>query len=203
MSTTAAATGTVTAIPAGSTEAPIPVRDPAAPPPVILRPKAEESITPVFVRNRNTPSVTFGDSSLGEGAKGRAGVVTSHTRKNHVPLPRHSEAARPKNPHPSSLCLSVTQKDGGYGFFASLRMTKGGAQNDGREGGAFLRSPPQSGCAGQLPRPGGAVTAHRVRWWQAGRRSQACPSGPNRMPSRHFRSKSLLFPLFLLSLPRK
>ena len=69
MSTTAAATGTATAIPAGSTEAPIPVRGPAAHPSVILRPKAEESVTPVFVRNRNTPSVTFGDSSLREGAK--------------------------------------------------------------------------------------------------------------------------------------
>ena len=100
MSTTAAATGTATAIPAGSTEAPISVRDPAAHPSVILRPKAEESVTPVFVRNRNTPSVTFGDSSLGEGAKGRAGVVAPHkitwfygrvweaaprTKKNHAP----------------------------------------------------------------------------------------------------------------------
>ena len=31
--------------------------------------RSEESVTPVFVRDRNTPSVTFGDSSLGEGAK--------------------------------------------------------------------------------------------------------------------------------------
>ena len=31
--------------------------------------RSEESVAPVFVRDRNTPSVTFGDSSLGEGAK--------------------------------------------------------------------------------------------------------------------------------------
>ena len=40
---------------------------------------------------------------------------------------------------------------------------KGGAQNDGREGGASLRSPPQSGCAGQLPRPGGAMMGAQIR----------------------------------------
>ena len=33
------------------------------------RSDSEESVTPVFVRDRNTPSVTFGDSSLREGAK--------------------------------------------------------------------------------------------------------------------------------------
>ena len=31
--------------------------------------RSEESVSPVFVRDRDTPSVTFGDSSLREGAK--------------------------------------------------------------------------------------------------------------------------------------
>ena len=53
-----------------------PVRSGATVPSVILRvaslchsERSEESVTPVFVRDRDTPSVTFGDSSLKEGAK--------------------------------------------------------------------------------------------------------------------------------------
>ena len=53
-----------------------PVRSGATVPSVILRvaslchsERSEESVSPVFVRDRDTPSVTFGDSSLREGAK--------------------------------------------------------------------------------------------------------------------------------------
>ena len=74
-----------------------------------------------------------------------------------MPRLRHSEAVgrRIRSPVPFPCCHAQGR---GCGFFASLRMTKGGAQNDSGGHGASppSRSPPPSGCAGQLPRPGGA-----------------------------------------------
>ena len=53
----------------------------------------------------------------------------------------------------------LRKRTGENGFFAVAQNDKGGAQNDRRKGGASLYLPPQSGCAGQRPRPGGAIRA--------------------------------------------
>ena len=145
--------------------------------------------------------VAWGEDEQGSGARNaRQGVLSGAdfarttsrpTQRKTTPPPCHSEAVRPKNPLPSSSCLSVTYKDGRNGFFASLRMTRGALRMTERGRSAPSRSPPQSGRAGQLPRPGGAMMGAQIRGptraQRSGSRGGRTSKGAEReMPARAF-----------------
>ena len=114
--------------------------------------RSEESVSPVLLGNRDAPSVTFGDSSLGEGAKdggyGFDRLTASEWRKGGVVLlcVGRDDSARQEVPYrtaggqrpPLPQCFSVfvgaacgrppTQLplDGGLFGFAGLRGVKKG-----------------------------------------------------------------------------
>ena len=146
--------------------------------------------------------VAWGEDEQGSGARNaRQGVLSGAdfarttsrpTQRRTAPHPRHSEAVRPKNPYSRPFSFLLRTKTGVTDSSPSAQNDKrGGAQNDKGGSRASFCSPPQSGRAGQLPRPGGAVTGAQIRGptraQRSGSRGGRTSKGAEReMPARAF-----------------